>query len=270
MSNVYRNYDDCNELFHHGVKGQKWGVRRYQNKDGTRTEEGKKHQEEMTDEERLVREKRNRMIRNTAIIGGAALVGGLAAYGTYKYLRGPKKESYAKIVNDSIKEIGDFPADSITLPKGSKIYRMTGNKEELSDNPIFAAHLKSDARAYKNIMDTLHDAKYQMKMKANKDLKIAGQRDAAKAYLKSTGKDKIVNYEFDKFSQKLIDRDNPQTKSFYNELKKRGFDGVIDLNDVGQLTKSPVIIFDPKDTMDSIKTHKLTAGEKLINAILMG
>lgn len=31
-----------NELYHHGIKGQKWGVRRFQNYDGTRTEAGKK------------------------------------------------------------------------------------------------------------------------------------------------------------------------------------------------------------------------------------
>lgn len=31
-----------NELVHHGIKGQKWGVRRFQNKDGTLTEAGKK------------------------------------------------------------------------------------------------------------------------------------------------------------------------------------------------------------------------------------
>ena len=31
-----------NELYHHGIKGQKWGVRRFQNADGSLTPKGKK------------------------------------------------------------------------------------------------------------------------------------------------------------------------------------------------------------------------------------
>lgn len=31
------------ELYHHGVKGQKWGIHRYQNKDGNLIKSGKKH-----------------------------------------------------------------------------------------------------------------------------------------------------------------------------------------------------------------------------------
>ena len=34
---LYSNY-----LAHHGIKGQKWGVRRFQNPDGTLTDEGRK------------------------------------------------------------------------------------------------------------------------------------------------------------------------------------------------------------------------------------
>ena len=35
-------YNYTNELAHHGILGMKWGMRRYQNKDGSLTSAGKK------------------------------------------------------------------------------------------------------------------------------------------------------------------------------------------------------------------------------------
>lgn len=42
-------------LYHHGIQGQKWGVRRYRNEDGTVTEEGKRHYSTATNTSNIAR-----------------------------------------------------------------------------------------------------------------------------------------------------------------------------------------------------------------------
>ena len=41
---------NSNELMHHGIHGMRWGVRRYQNKDGSLTAAGRKRVDKLDSE----------------------------------------------------------------------------------------------------------------------------------------------------------------------------------------------------------------------------
>lgn len=64
------NNDILGELYHHGVRGQKWGIRRYQNKDGTLTAAGKKRADKLKEKYTALTGKR--LIRKPTPKGKAA------------------------------------------------------------------------------------------------------------------------------------------------------------------------------------------------------
>ena len=59
------------ELYHYGVKGMKWGVRRYQNKDGTLTAAGKRRARKQ--EARDVRRQRKSDYKNRKLLSDSEL-----------------------------------------------------------------------------------------------------------------------------------------------------------------------------------------------------
>ena len=98
------------ELYHHGIKGQKWGIRRWQNEDGTLTEEGKARYGTVENFEKA--QKRKKIARNIAIgAGAAAVVGG----GIYALTR---KRTTTEPLPDELplKPAGYLPGPGTKLP----------------------------------------------------------------------------------------------------------------------------------------------------------
>ena len=91
-------------LQHHGILGMKWGVRRFQNKNGSLTSAGKKRYAGKSRKQGLkLTDHQKRAIK----IGAAVAITGLAAYGGYKLYKSgvinsvPKPAGDAKFTNDS-------------------------------------------------------------------------------------------------------------------------------------------------------------------------
>jgi len=100
------------ELYHYGIKGMKWGVRRYENEDGTLTEAGKKRYSTKENYERS-RDKKKKVGKALGLTAAAALAlyGGKKAYkkfGTPKDLRDIKKQRLKDLRNRSKLTIEDL------------------------------------------------------------------------------------------------------------------------------------------------------------------
>ncbi len=146
---MYNNY-----LVHHGIKGQRWGIRRYQNIDGSLTAEGKKHYNNaVTDVKLTTSEKVQRSDRL-------------------------KKAGIIEQKN------GDY-----VLKKDSRINRYTDKKESVDDRQKYASITEHDKKEYlESMKDYLNgDHMYLETYKAKKDLKMASKTQVESFILNEYG-----------------------------------------------------------------------------------
>lgn len=122
-----------NELYHHGIKGMRWGIRRFQKENGSLTPAGKKkkrysEQDESSDKKKGLTSNQKKAIT----IGTAVVVTALATYGSYKL------GAFDKFKDSGKRAVEGLLKDSIDPKTGFKLNKNpTGSifKEIKSVNP---------------------------------------------------------------------------------------------------------------------------------------
>ena len=300
-------YTCTNELQHHGIKGQKWGVRRYQYADGTLTPAGKKRYRNTSNDVKAKKVASMMRMEVKQVVNTARTqVTGRQYVDTYL----KQGTTFARIQTSS--EFQDF-AFYATYKKadtdkymglfGKNLATRAAGAARRAEKEANASGSEEDLANAKQLREYSDNLKvYQLKISSTKKLKIPSDENAgditAKLLREKDFKDNVALSLQDskekmrrpsqqilfKQAQNALNKDPGRMSSsekiaiykalnlsltnhndyevaaqdrFYSELKKKGYNALLDYNDKDYSSyhaKRPMIVFDT----ESVKLQSIT------------
>ena len=158
----------------------------------------------------------------------------------------------------------------VTLDKGIdlKYINALGPKADYNRR-MYTTFKEGDTKKYRGLLaDNLRKNQagttiYETTLRTTEQIKAPSNKEAAKIYQELVKKGSIsanpMGYKF--FNQSLVEGNEIDSKRFYGEMSKRGYNALLDTNDQfisGYNTKKPLILF-------NAQSSTVKAGEKVVS-----